>query len=330
MWESVELRDIRAFLVLADELHFGRTAERLGLTQSRVSQTIRTLEARLGGPLFERTSRRVRLTALGERLRDAAEPAYADLQRALADVYATGREISGELRLGVLVSSSGGPALIDIIQAFESRHGGCRVQIVELALSDSLEPLRRGEVDLMAIRLPIAQPDLTAGPVLSREERVVAVATDHPFAAREAVSLEDLADQTVADGTNLPPELREGLSPSYPARPADHARRPDGHDRRDPGRRRPRRARAPNRAFPPGLLRAPRSRLRPLQRCAPVRERPGLAHRLFRAPRDPRLRARRSRDTERQPLVRGRAAPWVRQTGRARFADGDGSTTLTG
>ncbi|MGH2805599.1 MAG: LysR family transcriptional regulator, partial [Thermoleophilaceae bacterium] len=76
MWESVELRDIRAFLVLADELHFGRTAERLGLTQSRVSQTIRTLEARLGGPLFERTSRRVRLTALGERLRDAAEPAY--------------------------------------------------------------------------------------------------------------------------------------------------------------------------------------------------------------------------------------------------------------
>ncbi|MGH2805457.1 MAG: substrate-binding domain-containing protein, partial [Thermoleophilaceae bacterium] len=162
--------------------------------------------------------RRVRLTALGERLRDAAEPAYADLQRALADVYATGREISGELRLGVLVSSSGGPALIDIIQAFESRHGGCRVQIVELALSDSLEPLRRGEVDLMAIRLPIAQPDLTAGPVLSREERVVAVATDHPFAAREAVSLEDLADQTVADGTNLPPELREGLSPSYTPR----------------------------------------------------------------------------------------------------------------
>ena len=53
MWPDLELREIRMFLTLAEELHFGRTAERLGITPSRVSQTIRTLEARLGGRLFE-------------------------------------------------------------------------------------------------------------------------------------------------------------------------------------------------------------------------------------------------------------------------------------
>jgi DNA-binding transcriptional LysR family regulator len=65
MRPALELREIRAFLTLAEELHFGRTAERLELTPSRVSQTIRTLETRVGGRLFERTSRRVRLTTTG-------------------------------------------------------------------------------------------------------------------------------------------------------------------------------------------------------------------------------------------------------------------------
>ena len=62
MWRAVELRELRVFLVLAEELHFGRTADRLGLTQSRVSQSIRDLERKLGLHLAARTSRRVVLT----------------------------------------------------------------------------------------------------------------------------------------------------------------------------------------------------------------------------------------------------------------------------
>ena len=68
MWQTVELREIRVFLTLTEELHFGRTAERLGLTQSRVSQTLRALERSLGDRLVDRTSRRVTLTPAGERL----------------------------------------------------------------------------------------------------------------------------------------------------------------------------------------------------------------------------------------------------------------------
>ena len=75
-WPSVELRELRVFLTLAEELHFGRTAERLEITPSYASQTIRTLEARIGGRLFDRTSRRVKLTPLGARLAAQARPAY--------------------------------------------------------------------------------------------------------------------------------------------------------------------------------------------------------------------------------------------------------------
>ena len=73
MFESLELRDIRVFLAVAEELHFGRAAERVGLTSSRVSQTVRLLETRVGGRLFERTSRRVKLTPLGEQFLNVAK-----------------------------------------------------------------------------------------------------------------------------------------------------------------------------------------------------------------------------------------------------------------
>ena len=72
----MDTADIEIFLTLAEELHFGRTAERLHLAQSRVTRVIAALEGQAGGKLFDRTSRRVRLTPLGSRLRDQIRPAY--------------------------------------------------------------------------------------------------------------------------------------------------------------------------------------------------------------------------------------------------------------
>ena len=77
MWQDVELRDLRVFLTLADELHFGRTAQQLGISQPGVSEAVRVLESRLGVRVFDRTSRRVRLTPAGERLRRDLAPALA-------------------------------------------------------------------------------------------------------------------------------------------------------------------------------------------------------------------------------------------------------------
>src|SRR3954467_5395644 len=126
MWESVELRHLRTFLVVADELHFGRAADRLRASPSRVSQLIRTLETIVGEPLFVRTSRHVALTSAGAQLRLRVQPAYAGRPRAADEVGGGG--VAG-LRLGLLMAASGGRRLTEIVALFERRHPGSRVAI---------------------------------------------------------------------------------------------------------------------------------------------------------------------------------------------------------
>lgn len=104
---DVELRELQLFLVLAEELHFGRTAERLGLTPSRVSQTVRALERKLGGPrLFDRTSRVVTLTEAGAALRRDLVPALANLDEVMLRARERGAG-PGLLTVGVLNAASG-------------------------------------------------------------------------------------------------------------------------------------------------------------------------------------------------------------------------------
>ena len=205
MWQAIELREIRVFLVLAQELHFGRTAERLNLTQSRVSQTLRTLETRLGDRLVDRTSRSVTLTPAGERLRAEIDPAYAQLLDVL-ERFARAREaLAGVVRLGVTYPAAASPDLLRAIDAFEARHPESSVEILELPFRDRLRPLRRGEIDLMVLRLPVEQPDIEVGPVVRLEARVLAVARDHPLAARESISIEEVAEHCVVDVSDLGP-----------------------------------------------------------------------------------------------------------------------------
>jgi DNA-binding transcriptional LysR family regulator len=214
MWQTVELREIRVFLVLAEELHFGRTAERVGLTQSRVSQTIRALERKLDLKLAHRTSRRVTLTPAGERFRSEVATALAGLD----DVLRTTREASDRLtepvRLGVVSAAAVGARLRSIITAFEESHPDSSVQFVGLPFADRFGPLRRGEVELSVTHLPLDQPDLVAGPVLAREPFMLGVARDHPLAERDTVTVDDLADHPIGRlELNAPRELQDSLAP---------------------------------------------------------------------------------------------------------------------
>jgi DNA-binding transcriptional LysR family regulator len=109
MWRDVELRELRIFLVLADELHFGRTAERLGISQPGVSEAVRVLESRLGVKVFDRTSRRVRLTSAGEGLRRSLVPALAGLDEALTQTSELSRAVRGLLRIGFVLTTEGPP-----------------------------------------------------------------------------------------------------------------------------------------------------------------------------------------------------------------------------
>src|SRR5215216_344858 len=158
------------------------------VTPSRVSQTIRVLETRVGGKLFDRTSRRVRLTPLGERLRDDAAPAYEELYRAYAKAHEIATGVAGTLRLGMYTPVTGGPYLLEIVKTFQTRHPDCRVQLIETGFArDQLDWLRHDEADLLAMRLPFNHADVVIGPILSREGRVVLVAEDDPLAERTSV-----------------------------------------------------------------------------------------------------------------------------------------------
>ena len=99
----MELRDIEIFLTLAEELHFGRTATRLHVSQARISQAISQQERRLGALLFDRTNRRVvRLTPVGRQLRDDLRPVYAGLRDSLERARLAAQGVTAVLRVGML------------------------------------------------------------------------------------------------------------------------------------------------------------------------------------------------------------------------------------
>jgi DNA-binding transcriptional LysR family regulator len=229
-WPQADLREIHVFLTLAEELHFARTAARLGITPSYVSQTIRTLEARVGGKLFDRSSRRVQLSPLGQRLRASLAPAYEQVEHALADARHAATGVSGRLRIGIYFTLSGGPHMANIVRTFETRHPKCEVEFVNTGYErNNLDALRDGEVEMLATRIPLKAPDIIVGPILSREERVVVVAQGDPLAQRESVSYEDLADRVVGDIPAFPREMMDAFIP--PVTPSGRVlKRINNHD----------------------------------------------------------------------------------------------------
>jgi len=213
MWRDVELRELRIFLVLADELHFGRTAERLGISQPGVSEAVRVLESRLGVKIFDRTSRRVRLTPAGEGLRGSLVPALAALDQALAETSGLSQEVRGLLRVGFVLTTEG-PALSRLIAEFQARYPACEVRLQEVETFDAYRALRRGDIDVLCNWLAVDQPDLTAGAAFAHYQRALAVAPAHRLAGRHSVSIEELADEEVAQlPSSTPAAVYELLVP---------------------------------------------------------------------------------------------------------------------
>lgn len=210
---GVELRELRIFLVLAEELHFGRAAEVLGISQPAVSEGVRALERRLGRRLFERTSRTVHLTPVGVDLRRRLGPLYLTLTDALSQVADGSGPVSGRLRVG-FVSTAEGPALQRLVRAFEARHPDASVVLSEVDPWDPYRALRRGEIDVLAGWLAVEDQDLQAGPAFGSLDRVLAVGRRHRLATHASVSLEALGDELVMrPPDSLPPALADAILP---------------------------------------------------------------------------------------------------------------------
>jgi DNA-binding transcriptional LysR family regulator len=193
----LERQEIEAFLILCDELHFGRTAKRMLVSPARVTQLIQKVERTVGAPLFDRTSRGVVLTGLGQRFRQDLEPAHEAVQEAVRRAVDSGRGIAGVLRLGFL-GTANGMHLLELGRGFEAKHEEAATRLLlESEVGDRLRPLIEDRVDLMATLLPVTDPDLVVGPVILRERMVMAMSADHPLAKRESSSMEDIADYPV-------------------------------------------------------------------------------------------------------------------------------------
>ncbi|WP_052851247.1 LysR family transcriptional regulator [Streptomyces avicenniae] len=208
----MERDELECFLILADELHFTRTADRMRLSKARVSQLVQRLERRVGAPLFVRTSRRVELTSLGRRLRDDLTPLHRGIEEAMARARAAANGVEGVLLVG-FATSLAGEVVMRVSEAMRAEHRGLSTEVCEVSLADPYAQLRRGEFDVQLADFPVQQPDLAHGPSLFTEEQVVALPSGHPLAARDSVSVADLAGVPLLDvwaARHLPPEAPRG------------------------------------------------------------------------------------------------------------------------
>jgi DNA-binding transcriptional LysR family regulator len=209
----LERHEVEAFLALAEELHFGRTADRMRVSTTRVSQTIRKLERRVGADLFTRTSRRVELTPIGRQLEKDLRPAWNQTVSAFQRAVEAGRGVTGTLRVA-FVNAAGGNLLAAAAELFHRRHPDCAVQIRDAQLCEIMPWLRENEVDVAFSAFPVQEEGVVAGPTLIAEPRLLAVSSSHPLAGKDSVSVEELADVDVLRlPETMPKSFRDERTP---------------------------------------------------------------------------------------------------------------------
>lgn len=189
----MELRHVRVFLTLAEELHFGRTAARLHVAQSAVSQTLKALEAEVGATLFVRTKRSVALSAAGATFAAHAQAASRELARGALMARRVGEGTTGRLTLG-FVSMAALTRLPGLVTRFRAEHPGVDVRILPGGSRDQLSLLQRGALDLAFVTKSTSVGPLASMPV-EEAPLVVLLGRDHPFASRRSIGFEALVGE---------------------------------------------------------------------------------------------------------------------------------------
>ncbi len=200
------MREIEAFLAVADELHFGRAAQRLHVTTASISQAIRALERKVGAPLFERTSRQVKLTSVGADFLARVRPAHDALTGALTEARRAGRLPYRDLiRVGFATSLPSDVAL-RTIKSFGQAAPDSQLVRIDHQASHLLNWFETGqfEADVCVgwapdvAATPRPAPDwIEIGPVLFRDQRAALMSRSHPLARRAGIDPDELADHDV-------------------------------------------------------------------------------------------------------------------------------------
>lgn len=214
----VELRLWRQFLAVADELHFGRAAQRLHMTQPPLTQAIAHLERLLGVRLFERSKRSVRLTAAGEALLPQAKELLARAQALPAVARSAADGESGRLRIA-FVSTVGFALLPQWLRAFRTDYPQVQMELVEATVDVQLPALARGDVDCgFILHSPGFVPAGFSHLPVAREPLVLALPDAHPLAAAARLPLAAvLAEPLVIFPRRILPSLHDAIFGMYHA-----------------------------------------------------------------------------------------------------------------
>jgi len=189
----MELRHLRYFVAVAEELHFGRAARRLNISQPPLSQQIRALEAELDVELFARAGRRVELTHAGRMFLERARQALAGAEDAMQAARRAGRGEIGGLSIAFIHAATY-RLLPDILRVFRARMPNVELSLIEMPGSEQMLALNDGAIDVGFLRPPIANAALDVH-LLLREPLVVGLPPRHRYARLDEVTLRQLADE---------------------------------------------------------------------------------------------------------------------------------------
>ncbi|MCL2524469.1 MAG: LysR substrate-binding domain-containing protein [Betaproteobacteria bacterium] len=189
------LTEMRYLVALARERHFGRAADACRVSQPTLSVAIKKVEGRIGVALFERTASDVRITALGERVVDQARRVLEEAVKLEEIAGASGDAMSGQLRVGIIYTIA--PYLLpQLIPALNREAPAMPLFLKEDFTANLIPALKSGELDVIVIALPFAEPGLVAQPLYDEPFRVV-VPCGHPWVGRPDIAADELEGQNL-------------------------------------------------------------------------------------------------------------------------------------
>lgn len=189
----MELRHLRYFLVLSEELHFGKAAERLFMAQPPLSRQIKHLEAELGVQLFKRTSHKVTLTPYGEYLQEEVVKVFQHLESVENHIRFLREGMTGQVKIGY-VDAAIHSFLPDVLARMKSQFPEINTVLLNLNNESQLSALRTGRIDLGFMRTPEGAGDIEIRPLFSEPFSLI-LAKSHPLSRDSKIRLKDLADE---------------------------------------------------------------------------------------------------------------------------------------
>jgi DNA-binding transcriptional LysR family regulator len=193
---EMELRHLRYFLAVAEELNFTRAARRLNIAQPPLTQQIKALEAEMGVTLFDRTGYRVELTDAGKAFVPQVARILADVRNAVFIAKRAAAGDVGHVRVGFTESASFNPLVTAAFRNFRQAYPEVEVSLEENPTTVLAAALREGRVDAAFLRPPLRTMEGIALHIIDEEEMLVAVSNGHPLAARADLEIKDLTDET--------------------------------------------------------------------------------------------------------------------------------------